>query len=320
MTAPLIPSRALPVSGREAGIKAEWVNRPCPLCGWSGETRVFAESNIDLAALDGFAFASRKLPEYMHPRLLVCGQCGILYGNPVLSPGTLASAYQTADFDSGREAHYASATYASHVRKMLRRLPDLQGALDIGTGDGAFVEELLQLGLREVAGVEPSEAPVAAAKAGIRPLIRLGVFRPEDFPPASFSLVSCFQTMEHVWDPLGTVRAAYSLLKPGGAFVMAVHNRKSIPAKVLGMKSPIFDVEHLQLFCPATSRLLLEQAGLRDVIVSALWNRYPLRYWVKLWPMPDSIKRPLLSVLEESVLGKTPLAFPPGNLICFGFK
>jgi SAM-dependent methyltransferase len=301
-------------------MKAEWVNRPCPLCGWNGETRIFADSNIDLAELDGFAFASRKMPEYMHPRLLACGRCGILYGDPVLSPGTLASAYQTADFDSGGEAHYASTTYAAHVRKILPRLPDLRGALDIGTGDGAFLEALLQLGFRDVAGVEPSKSPVAAAKDCVKRLIRPGVFRPEDFPAASFSLVSCFQTMEHVWDPLETARGACGLLKPGGAFFMAVHNRKSISAKVMGTKSPIFDVEHLQLFCPATSKLLLEQAGLRDVTVSALWNSYPLHYWVKLLPMPKSIKRPLLAALKQSAIGRTSLTFPPGNLICFGFK
>jgi SAM-dependent methyltransferase len=301
-------------------MKAEWVERACPLCGSNGASRVFAESNIDLAVLDGFAFASRKLPEYMHPRLIACGQCGILYGNPVLSPGTLATAYQLADFDSGGEAHYASTTYAAHVRKILPRLPDLDGALDIGTGDGAFLECLLELGFRNVAGVEPSQAPVAAAQVHIKPLIRLGIFKPDNFSADSFSLVSCFQTMEHVWDPLGTVRGAYGLLKPGGVFFMVVHNRKSVSAKILGMKSPIFDVEHLQLFCPATARMLLERAGFRNVIVSALWNRYPLHYWMKLLPMPDSIKRPLLAPLKRSLIGRVPLAFPPGNLICFGFK
>lgn len=301
-------------------MNAEWLKRPCPLCGSTDESRIFAESNIDLVKLDGFAFSSRKLPEYMHPRLLGCGQCGILYGNPVLSPGTLASAYRDADFDSGGEAHCASTTYAAHLREILPRLPDLQGALDIGTGDGAFLDALLRLGFRDVGGVEPSKAPVAAAKAHIRPLIRLGVFRPQDFSAASFSLISCFQTMEHVWDPLGLVRGAYSLLKPGGVFCMAVHNRKSVSAKLLGRRSPIFDLEHLQLFCPATGRLLLERAGFRDVIVSALWNRYPIHYWMKLLPLPDNVKRPLLAALKQSVIGKISLTLPPGNLICFGFK
>jgi len=298
----------------------DWLERSCPLCGASDAVSVFAESNIDPAALDGFAFSSRKLPEYMHPRLVECCRCGILYANPMLSPDTLSGAYREAAFDSGGEAHYASRTYAVHVRRFVPSLPDLRGVLDIGTGDGAFLEELLRLGFQDVAGVEPSEAPVAAAKADIKPLIRLGLFRAEDFRPASLSLVSCFQTMEHVWDPLKTVQRAYDLLKPRGALVIVVHNRKSISARLLGMKSPIFDIEHLQLFCPATARYLLEHGGFRDISVSTLWNRYPLHYWMKLLPIPAAIKNPLLRALKQSLLGRIPLAFPPGNLICFGFK
>jgi SAM-dependent methyltransferase len=304
----------------EACMNFEWVERRCPLCGSGIEGRVFAESNIDLAELDRFAFASRKLPEYMHARLFECGECGILYGNPVLSPDTLANCYRGADFDSGGEASYASATYAAQVRRIIPLLPDLKGALDIGTGDGAFLEELQRLGFQDVAGVEPSEAPVAAAKAHIKPLIRPGLFRAADFPCASFSLISCFQTMEHVPNPLETVQGAYELLKPGGALVIVVHNRKSVSARLLGAKSPIFDIEHLQLFCPATSRRLLDRAGFRDITVSALWNSYPLHYWVKLLPIPNRVKRPLLAALKQSFLGAMPLALPPGNLLSFGFK
>jgi SAM-dependent methyltransferase len=301
-------------------MKFEWVERRCPLCGSADVARVFAESTIDLAELDRFAFASRKLPEYMHARLIECGVCELLYGNPVLSAATLADAYREADFDSGGEASFASATYAAQVRRIFPRLPDLTGALDIGTGDGVFLEKLLRLGFRDVAGVEPSVAPVAAAKAHIRPLIRLGLFNAADYPSASLSLVSCFQTLEHVSNPLETVQSAYELLKPGGVLVVVVHNRKSVSARLLGAKSPIFDIEHLQLFCPVTSRRLLERAGFRDITVSVLWNRYPLHYWVKLSPLPNAIKRPLLAVLKRSFLGRIPLAFPPGNLLCFGFK
>jgi SAM-dependent methyltransferase len=301
-------------------MKMEWRERRCPLCGSDSAAQVFAESNIDMAELDRFAFASRKLPEYMHSRLLECGQCGILYGNPALSPDALASAYREADFDSGPEAQYASATYAAQIRKILARLPDLKGALDIGTGDGVFLEQLLRLGFHDVAGVEPSLAPVAAAKAHIKPLIRPGLFRAADYSCGSLSLISCFQTLEHVWDPLETVQGAYRLLKPGGALVIAVHNRKSASARLLGMKSPIFDIEHLQLFCPRTGRRLLERAGFRDIGVSSLWNRYPVHYWLKLFPLPGDIKRPLLAALRRSFLGKIPLAFPPGNLLCVGFK
>jgi hypothetical protein len=49
------------------------INRPsCPLCASSDTSFTLAETALDLARLDAFAFASRKVPEYMHWRLLEC--------------------------------------------------------------------------------------------------------------------------------------------------------------------------------------------------------------------------------------------------------
>lgn len=300
-------------------MNVEWVVRACPLCQSRDESHVFAEARIDLARLDAFAFASRKRPEYMHPRLIECRHCGVLYGNPVLSPETLADAYRSAAFDSSDEGRWASRTYAGQVRKLLRRLPDLDGALDIGTGDGAFLEELLRLGFRNVVGVEPSAAPIENAKSHIQPLIRRDTFRSETFPRRSFSLVSCFQTLEHVWDPIQTARGAGELLKPGGVFVIVLHNRDAFSARVLGLKSPIFDIEHLQLFSPRSARQLLERVGFSSIGVHRLWNRYPLRYWMKLLPLPEALKDRVLVALNASPIGGMPVPLPAGNLVAFGF-
>ncbi len=299
---------------------APWVERSCPLCRSGDQSQIVAESNIDLAKLDKFAFASRKKPEYMHPRLIECPGCSLLYGSPVLSPDALADAYRSAAFDSGNEARYASKTYAREVKKIMPRLPDLNGSLDIGTGDGSFLEELISLGFQNVIGVEPSHAPYAAAQPEIRNRIRLGLFRAEDYAPAGFSLVTCFQTMEHLWDPLGIARTVLPLLKTGGGFLIVVHNRYALSAKVLGFKSPIFDVEHLQLFSSRTACSLLERAGYQNVHVASLWNRYSLCYWMRLFPLPDRIKNALLSLAFISRVGKLPISLPAGNLVCLGFK
>jgi SAM-dependent methyltransferase len=141
-----------------------------------------------------------------------------------------------------------------------------------------------------------------------------------DFAPTSFSLICCFQTLEHVLDPLAIIRAAYGLLKPGGAFIAVIHNRKALSSKVFGMKSPIFDIEHLQLFCPSTGRRLLDQAGFRHVRVTTLWNRYPIHCWLRLMPLAKSVKGPLSSLLQQSVFGTIPLSVPAGNITSMGFK
>jgi SAM-dependent methyltransferase len=300
-------------------MNVSWVDRNCPLCNSSDQSRVIAESNIDLGKLNSLAFASRKNPEYMHPRLVECPTCRLLYGSPVLTAESLADAYHEADFDSGEEAGYASETYSGEIRRIIPHLPGLDGALDIGTGDGVFLARLLELGFRNVAGVEPSVAPYEAAKPAIRHLIRLGLFHPADFAPGTLSLATCFQTMEHVPDPLGIASGVRTLLRPGGAFVIVVHNRAAFSAKILGFKSPIFDIEHLQLFSPATARSLLERAGYRNVHVATLYNRYPLRYWMKLLPFPGEFKNRLLRVIGNSALGGMAIPLPAGNLVCVGY-
>jgi SAM-dependent methyltransferase len=296
----------------------ELVSRPCPVCG-AKESRPFADANVDAAALGAFAFASRKLPEYMHFALVTCPACDLLYSNPAPAPGALDALYRDAAFDASEESRLASLTYGRQLERIAAELPDRRGALDVGTGDGAFLSELLARGFTDVAGVEPSAAPVALAKPEVRPLIRNAPFRAADFAGATFSLVTCFQTIEHVPDPLGLCRDARALLRPGGALYLVCHNRRALLARALGMKSPIFDVEHLQLFSPASVRALLERAGFARVEVRPLVNRYPLDYWARLFPLPAAVKPAALGFLRKSRLGRLPIAAPVGNLVAVGY-
>ena len=294
--------------------------RPCPVCGSTDESRVFREANIDQRQLDAYAFASRKVPEYMHHRLIACPKCDLLYASPLPALAEMETAYHEAAFDSGEEAAYASRTYSAMVRRIVPRLPGKIGALDIGTGEGSFLEQLLAAGFEEVVGVEPSAAPIVAAKPEIRAHIRQGFFRAEDFAPESFSLVTCFQTIEHVPEPLEICRGAFRLLKPGGALLIVCHNRRAMSAKILGTKSPIFDIEHLQLFSPDSSRRLMAAVGFDKIQVKPIWNRYPLHYWLKLVPIPRAVKLGLIRGLKSVRVGYLPIAFPAGNLTVVGYK
>jgi SAM-dependent methyltransferase len=311
------PSSASPPPA--SGFRFELVTRACPGCGDS-ESQPFADANIDPEALGAFAFASRKLPEYMHHALVVCRSCDLLYANPAPDRPSLEAAYHDAAFDASDESRYAALTYASYLSRIAANLPDRNGALDIGTGDGAFLEQLVQHGFAAVVGVEPSAAPVAAAKPEIRPLIRHAPFRSADFTPGSLSLVTCFQTIEHVYDPLALCKEAFGLLRPGGAMFMVCHNRRAFLARAMGLKSPIFDVEHLQLFSPESVRALLTRAGFSRVDVHTVVNRYPIDYWARLSPIPGSLKPRALALLRSSGLGRFTLAAPVGNLAAIAYK
>jgi SAM-dependent methyltransferase len=293
--------------------------RNCPLCG-GNSFKVFAESTIDERKLSSSTFASRKLPEYMHPRMVDCNSCGILYANPALQQESLGEAYKEASFDGQLESLLAARTY----RRLLedRRPPSARGgiALDIGAGDGAFVEQLLAMGFDDAIGVEPSDAPIQAAKPEVRTHLRQGLFAASEFAPDSLDLISCFQVMEHVPSPLEMSKDAFTLLKPGGLFFVVVHNRRALSAKILGEKSPIFDIEHLQLFDERTGDQLLQRAGFRSISVKSLSNTYPIDYWLKLFPLPAALKTAFRSGARISRLGNILVSLPAGNLAIIGEK
>jgi len=296
------------------------IDRVCPLCASADRSHDFAKASYDAAKMGDFAFSSRKVPEYMHYRLLLCRQCELVYASPVPDGESLVEEYRAAAYDSGREARYAAKTYIALTKRILDRLPDRAGALDIGAGDGAYLKALLDCDFTGVVGCEPSAAPIAAADEAVRPLLRNAPFRREDFAAGQFRLVTCFQTMEHVPDPLQLCRDAYSLLKPGGAMLCVVHNRLSLSARVLGRRSPIFDIEHLQLFSHASIGRLLESAGFRGVNTSVVVNCYPITYWMRLFPFPRPLKNAVIRLAASLGGNYLPIPLPAGNLAAVGFK
>jgi SAM-dependent methyltransferase len=292
--------------------------RVCPVCG-SDRARVRAAARIDVEALDEYAYASRKTPELMHHRLLACAECGTVYASPAPSPEALNRAYGPAAYDSQVEAEYAASTYIRGLRAMLGVPQSWEPVLDIGAGDGAFLAGLQELGATEFVGVEPSEAPIEAAQASIRARLRQGVFEAGDFKPESFALITCFQTIEHVPDPLALCSGAHALLRPGGSLAIVCHDYRALPNRLMGRRSPIYDIEHMQLLSRAPVRVLLERSGFSSVSVRRLVNRYPLRYWLRLAPIPAGPKRWLLGALSERG-GSVPVPLPVGNLLAVATK
>jgi SAM-dependent methyltransferase len=294
--------------------------RACPVCGSKSIARVAYPSDFDETKLDDFAFASRKLPEFMHFRLVECATCQLVYASPAPAQDFLAGAYHDAAYDSNDEAVYAAKTYAASLPRILARTGNIGAALEVGAGNGAFLLELRRAGVPQVVGVEPSAAAAGAAEPSIRPLIRVTMFHAADFVPGSLALFACFQTLEHVEDPRRLCEAAFELLQPGGAIYLVVHDHNSWVTRLLGKRSPIFDIEHLQLFSKASLRYLLEITGFSGVEIATIRNRYPLAYWVRLPPLPRSIKRAAIAGLNAAGLGRIPIALNIGNLAAVGYK
>ena len=296
-------------------------SRNCPLCNTTpSESTLFVDENIDRGKLSGFSYASRKAPEYMCHRLMQCPTCDLVYADQPPTQAELAHAYHLADYDSSDEANDAASAYIKAIQPALHKLACRDSALEIGTGTGIFLEHLAQAGFRTLVGVEPSKAAISAAPDTRRGWIRQGIFDENDFAPASFDLICCFMTLEHVRDPKMIAQAALRLLRPGGVFISVAHDYRGLVNRLLGKRSPIIDIEHMQLFSRRSLRYMLENAGYSGVTVNAFTNRYSIRYWMRIAPLPLGIKRCLERLVTGVGAGRVKIGVNVGNLVTAGFK
>ena len=295
--------------------------RPCPVCGDTDESHERFAERIDRRRIGELSYASRKEPEFMNLRMVVCPRCELLYAPRVPASSELAHAYADAGYDSGAEAEFAALSYAQALRRRLDQLPDRDAALDIGAGNGALLEQLRVLGFGEVLGVEPSRAAAGAAAASVRAMIRVERFEPDRLPqglrPRHFTLVIANQTLEHVADPFALLRAARGLLKPGGALMIVSHDYRHPLMRLLGRHSPIIDIGHLQLFSRSSLKFALTRARFGSVALEPFANRYPLHYWARLLPIPPVIKRPLYARLRSTPAGQVAFQARVGNLLAW---
>lgn len=193
-------------------------------------------------------------------------------------------------------------------------------AMDIGTGEGSFLKELLNYGVKNVIGVEPSNEAINQADESIKKYIINGFFNADNFDDKKFDLITCFQAIEHIENPLNLFNDIYKLLNENGALFIVCHSYNYFVNRIIGMKSPIYDIEHLQIFSKKSVKRIFELSGLKNIEVFSICNNYPLSYWVKLFPFPNKIKKILLKFLNITLIGNIKIPINVGNIGCIGYK
>jgi SAM-dependent methyltransferase len=300
-------------------MSASLVERNCPVCGESPERgTLYADCSFDTSKLTGFSYASRKIPEFMCYRLIKCGKCRVIFAAATPDTGQLHKAYDNSLFDSAKEAEDAADSYVRILSPQLKKLPDRRAVLEVGAGTGVFLEKIRFAGFEQLVGIEPSQSAINAASHTIRQHMRHGMFRGEDFADQSFSLICCFMTMEHVPEPLEFVRHCHRLLIPGGMLALVTHNYTSLVNRLLGRRSPIIDIEHLQLFHPHSLRVLLSSSSFSDIRILKFMNTYRAAYWLRLLPMPHWLQSSVITPLANTRFGEFRITANVGNIMMIG--
>jgi SAM-dependent methyltransferase len=264
-------------------------------------------------------FSARRLPDRQHYQWVRCISCGLLRSDPVLDVN-LTELYEGSSFDYFNEVNGLKRTYLGLVKRALGKNVAYSSIFEVGGGNGFFLEAAKDFGFNSIAGVEPSFAAIAASREDVRPHLIPSMMVADVLPKNTFQVGAMFHTLDHLPDPIHTLKECLESLEPGGTFVVAVHNERSWSARLLRERSPIIDVEHTYLFSLKTGIQLFEKAGFENVYSGYYNNHYSLAYILHLTPISRKFKKFILGGLMGNLISRIKILVPLGNMYIYGTK
>ena len=233
-----------------------------------GGCRVCGSPNVpeflDLGAApftDDFVTPESRGEEFVAPlKVAICRECW-----------TAQTQHDVEVDEYYRDYNYSVAASPFAQRFMARLAQETLGryasgpearVLEVGSGDGAQLEQFQALGAR-VLGFEPSAELCATSRAAGVPvaecLFEAGTVGaiPADMRPADVVLLT--YTFDHLPDPLPFLEAVGTVLDPShGVLVIEVHDLEEIMRR---RETCLFEHEHSVYLSRQSFRRLLERAG-----------------------------------------------------------
>jgi len=197
------------------------------------------------------------------------------------------------------------------LRALLRyRLPPAQ-VLELGCAHGSFVALLNLLGYA-ASGVEMSPWVVAYGRATFGVPVALGPLETLERPAASLDVIVLMDVLEHLPDPLATLRRCFELLRPDGIVYLQTPcfpEGRSF-AQLEAARDPFLDMlipqEHLYLFSRRSVTELLRRLGAVHLAFEpAVFAQYDMSLVASRAP---------LSVNDDAAVEQALLQTPPRRL------
>jgi len=239
----------------------------CPLCGSEQFRTTFEE------------------PPYSVRR---CERCGMGWASPRFDQERLEEIYKSENYwrsaspkvqgytDYRADERLYLDTFRKRMRFVGRHGSPSGRSLDVGCAAGFFMAAARESGF-EAHGLEISETIASHARERFGfDTIHIGTLQSAPYPPGHFDLITMWDVVEHVVDPVALLVKARELLRPGGLLVIETQDIDSRFARTLGPRWHHYKhEEHIYHFTPSTVRTLLARAGF-DVV--KLTHRYGGKY------------------------------------------
>ncbi len=209
----------------------------------------------------------------------MCSRCGIIFLQPRPTPAELKDLYTAEYFEGGnfRCGHEGSYSDPAILEKMadptlLTEIKEKTAGrrfLEIGCAGGAFLAAARQLGF-QVWGVELSGDACRFARERFGLHVFEGEIADAGFPDGSFDVVFMGDVIEHLPNPMGSLREVKRVLDPKGTLVMALPSQTNTLFSRIGFfvyrllgRSAIVELPpyHLFEYRPRSLRFVMQLCG-----------------------------------------------------------
>lgn len=231
----------------------------CPVCGGSGAQKY----------LHG--------PDRFHGRtetytLVRCPACAVVWLSHPPQPPEMHQHYTNAYHRLISAAGQNTPTRWKERKAALTQYKQAGTLLDLGCSSGAFLE-FMRSESWKLFGVEMSAEEAKTAEARSNAHVFVGNILDAPFRPESFDVITCFDVLEHLYEPQQVMVRVSEWLKPGGIFHVLVPNVDSAEARAFrsywhGLELP----RHLFHYSPSSLKFLAESAGMREVSLETRRN------------------------------------------------
>jgi ubiquinone/menaquinone biosynthesis C-methylase UbiE len=207
-------------------------------------------------------------------------------------------------------------TFGKHLRPLQRLIgpPNGRTLLDVGAHIGVFVEVANNAGWKAI-GIEPSRWSVGIARQSGIELIE-GTLASSNFPDDHFEIVTLWDVIEHLADPMTELEHVFRVLKPGGWVVIHTMNIESFFARLMGSKWPWFMEMHLYYFSERTIHRMLETIHFQWKSSHPQGRYLRLGYLIsRMKPFSHKLMTMLEKLIRAAHLEHMPIAINLGDLI-----
>jgi SAM-dependent methyltransferase len=201
-----------------------------------------------------------------------------------------------------------SVNYGLHKRCRLVLAYRARGRLlDVGCGSGQFLDAMRRQPGWSVVGVDTSPTAVSTAREMLGLEVYLSDLNNAPLSPASFDVVTMWDVLEHLHDPVGALSKIKTLLKPDGVLLVRTPSLDSWDAALFGRCWAGLDPpRHLVVFSRYTLYYTLQQGGFKVIGQHPGGGGYAvlllsLRIALGIKPQSPGVRQLLQRMLEHPI-------------------